>query len=744
MAHSASSTPSNSTTNNLVWTASNMSSASNSPMFASPYLDGITQHATETSTSTQVDIITMPASIGFDNSSNSSNDAGTPALFDSFNADISSAPVSTNTIAPQDFCLYERMDPSAFDFPLFGETFKQQKQKQTGAFQNQLADEELSLALELQHQQQMEQMRYVQSHSMPTPPQAIVSDGLPAVAASLCDMPLFPEDLALSASLPASASTSSNRVSYGFDSLSALMDDSVFDLGRVAYAMSLQPQIPLHQNQEQTRVYYANVADTPLLDGPSTPYLNSPFSPALDTPAMTDLAFRHVSDYGCSGQTPLFGSAESAFPFHLPLPIQLQHGLMATSGCDMVAPHSTLLVAASPDLSAPPTFGAFGRLGDIETDLIRHIKMKKTSDSVSLSLSEISSALSSPLYSDDDDMALKDEQDDEDMDPHETESSACRTTSGNGNGDWDDRHQTTSSSSASTVVSFVYSGRRKAKDAAHPALLSGRRMTPLALDRHPSVSGDNDSEIDTDDHHADASYIPVATFVHSHKRKSKAGLAPPSISKRTRPTLASPFGGKKEPEPSSSISPKLFVDMETVSSSSSLPIEQGSGNQPSDNHYPIDQSPNKRLQLSTKRRSVKKDTGGRRFACEHPGCGRTFTRLYNMHSHERTHNPAAARPFACDGPNCDRSFTRKHDLQRHQNSVHLGQRRFRCDTCAKMFSRLDGLRRHYGKPNLCVPNPNSQQSGIQAGDYPADDADGVNDEDDSSDESDTETMHSAT
>ncbi|KAG0376537.1 hypothetical protein BGX24_007587 [Mortierella sp. AD032] len=685
MAHSASSTPSNSNTNNLVWTTSNMSSTYSSPIFASPYLDGITQHATETSTSTQADIIAVPTSIDFNNNnSNISYNAGTPALFDSFNADVSSAPVSTNnTIAPQDFCLYERMDPSAFDFPLFGETFKQQKQKQTGAFQNQLADEELSLALELQHQQQMEQLRFIQSHSMPTPPHAIVSDGLPAAAASFCDMPLFPEDLALSASLPTSTSASSSKVSYGFDSLTALMDDSVVDLGRVAYGMSAQPQVSLHQYQEQPLVYYANVADTPLLDGPSTPYLNSPFSPALDTPAMTDLAFRHVGDYGCSGQTPLFGSAEHAFPFHLPLPIQLQHGLMARSGCDMVAPHSTLLVAASLDSSAPPTFGAFGRLGDTEADIIRHIKMEESSDNVSLSLSDISSA-SSPLYSDDDDMAFKDEQDDEDMDPHEIES----------------------------------------------------RMTPLALDRHPSVSGDNDSEIDTDDHHADASYIPVATFVHNHKRKSKAGVAPPSITKRTRPTLASPFGGNREPESSSSsISPKLFVDMETASSLSSLPVEQESGNQPSDNHFSIDQSSNK---PSTKRRSLKKDTGGRRFACEYPGCGRTFTRLYNMHSHERTHNPAAARPFACDEPNCVRSFTRKHDLQRHQNSVHLGQRRFRCDTCAKMFSRLDGLRRHYGKPNICVPNPNSQQSGIQAGDYPADDDDGVNDEDDSSDESDTE------
>ncbi|KAF9130929.1 hypothetical protein BGW39_002457 [Mortierella sp. 14UC] len=735
MAHSASSTPSNSTANNFAWTAPNMPSTQTSPVAASPYLDDIAQHATETSTCTQVDINALPASI--DTNFINGNNAETSALFNSLLTDISSAPVSTNTITPQDFCLYERMDPSAFDFPLFGETFKQQKLKQTGAFQTQLTDEELGLALEMQHQQQMEQLRFIQSHSMPTPPHAIMSDGLSAAAASFCDMPLFPEDLALSASLPAGTSTSANKVSYGFDSLSALMDDSVVDLGRVAAAMSSQPQVPLHQYQQQTRVYYANVTDTPLLDGPSTPYLNSPFSPALDTPAMPDLAFRHVGDYGCGSQTPLFGSAGPSFPFHLPLPIQLQHGLMATSGCDMVAPHSTLLVAASPDLSAPPTFG---RLGDAETDLI-HIKKEENSDTASFSLSDFSSAPNSPLYSDDD-MAFKDEQDDEDMDPYDGESPALdRTTVGNGNGDWDDQYRGTSTSSASAAVSFVYSGRRKAKDTAHPPVFSAsRRMTPLAPSSHPSVSGDYDSEIDADDHQADASYIPVVSFVHNHKRKSKAGLAPPSIIKRTRPTLASPYGGNQGHESSSSsVSPKQLLDMETASSSS-LPLSQESDSHPSDDQPPAGQSTNKRLSIdrpSTKRRTVK-DTAGRRFACEHPGCGRAFTRLYNLHSHERTHNPNAARPFACEEPNCVRSFTRKHDLQRHQTSVHLGQRRFRCDTCNKMFSRLDGLRRHYGKPNNCAPKGSAPQAGDDLDD------DGDKEEDDSSDESDTESMHSAT
>ncbi|KAG0045566.1 hypothetical protein BGZ89_005576, partial [Linnemannia elongata] len=174
-----------------------------------------------------------------------------------------------------DFCLYERMDPSAFDFPLFGESFKHQKLKQGGLFQNQLTDEELTLALDMQQQQQMEQLRYFQSH-------AIGSDGLSTAAGTSFDgHPLISADMGLSS--PMATSTSSNKVSFGFDSLAALMDDSALDLGHVAAAMKIQAQVPFHdhqlqQHQQQTHVFYTPVhaSDTPLLDAPSTPCLNSP------------------------------------------------------------------------------------------------------------------------------------------------------------------------------------------------------------------------------------------------------------------------------------------------------------------------------------------------------------------------------------------------------------------------------------------------------------------------------------
>ncbi|KAK3840244.1 MAG: hypothetical protein JOS17DRAFT_675892, partial [Linnemannia elongata] len=83
-----------------------------------------------------------------------------------------------------------------------------------------------------------------------------------------------------------------------------------------------------------------------------------------------------------------------------------------------------------------------------------------------------------------------------------------------------------------------------------------------------------------------------------------------------------------------------------------------------------------------------------RFSCNHPGCDRRFARLFNLHTHEKTHDPEQARPFICSDADCGKAFSRKHDLQRHEASVHKGERNFACTKCFKPFSRQDGLRRH--------------------------------------------------
>ncbi|CAO3572007.1 unnamed protein product [Mortierella alpina] len=82
----------------------------------------------------------------------------------------------------------------------------------------------------------------------------------------------------------------------------------------------------------------------------------------------------------------------------------------------------------------------------------------------------------------------------------------------------------------------------------------------------------------------------------------------------------------------------------------------------------------------------------RQFTCA--VCGRSFSRLFNLNTHERTHDRSKARLFACPEQGCKKSFTRKNDLQRHQISIHGVTHIYSCQKCNKPFSRRDALRRH--------------------------------------------------
>ncbi|EEB08713.1 calcineurin responsive transcription factor Prz1 [Schizosaccharomyces japonicus yFS275] len=78
------------------------------------------------------------------------------------------------------------------------------------------------------------------------------------------------------------------------------------------------------------------------------------------------------------------------------------------------------------------------------------------------------------------------------------------------------------------------------------------------------------------------------------------------------------------------------------------------------------------------------------YVCQIPGCGKRFTRAYNLKSHQNTHTNN--RPYQCSV--CKKAFARQHDKRRHEQ-LHTGIKAFACVTCNQKFARMDALNRHY-------------------------------------------------
>ncbi|KAF8895739.1 hypothetical protein CPB84DRAFT_1782342 [Gymnopilus junonius] len=86
--------------------------------------------------------------------------------------------------------------------------------------------------------------------------------------------------------------------------------------------------------------------------------------------------------------------------------------------------------------------------------------------------------------------------------------------------------------------------------------------------------------------------------------------------------------------------------------------------------------------------STTTDIGTAVYPCLVAGCRKTFSRLYSLRAHQRSHS--THRPYRCGV--CPASFARNHDLKRH---IRLHEKKaWKCEGCHKIFSRRDAIKRH--------------------------------------------------
>ncbi|PPQ87452.1 hypothetical protein CVT25_008189 [Psilocybe cyanescens] len=98
--------------------------------------------------------------------------------------------------------------------------------------------------------------------------------------------------------------------------------------------------------------------------------------------------------------------------------------------------------------------------------------------------------------------------------------------------------------------------------------------------------------------------------------------------------------------------------------------------------------PNPVYSWNQNQHSMTTDIGTAVYPCLVVGCHKTFSRLYSLRAHQRSHS--SHRPFRCSV--CPASFARNHDLKRHLK-LH-DKKAWKCEGCHKIFSRRDAIKRH--------------------------------------------------